>query len=282
MTFPGVRIVPENISDEATLTADPAFTSTMPVTIMQQANRKNARSLNIDEQEIKGVWPSLRVISCCILYAHNLTSAATWQVQLFENDDFTDIVFDSTEIYAKPGKSLGELEWGIDPLGASVFTNWALAFSQIWFSAVRARSFIITLKDPENTDAYIDIRRLIMGFTLEPTYSADWGVELGWNEDTQTDRTASGTLRSDPSPAGPYRELTISFSFPTSGERAKLMEFVRKVGKRKDFFISCCPTQGGAKERDFAMLAKMPSTLPKFKEINIVQRGAFTLNIEET
>lgn len=277
-----VRFISVNHADDATLSASPAAVSTLPVTNLQLSPRgKISRFTGLATQDIDGTLPSSRLVSGFVLYRHNLTTSATCRLRLYSDVAMTTLIYDTGAFVALPGKALGELDWGIDPLGASVFTGWGEAFTQLWFTPIKIRAFKITLTDAGNPDGYIDVGRLFLGPFLEPLINIEFGtLQLGWSEGSTQTRTGGGSLRTDSSPAGPYRCLTMSLNGLNEGERSRFVDFQRTTGLRKDFFVSVFPEQGGALERDHAMVGKLVSQ-DKFTRLTWTQPGVTTFEIEE-
>lgn len=251
-----VRMIIRNDADAAVLTASPAMEATLPVTHLQDPSRARvAQTTGLATQEIKGAWSAPKGVSGCVLARHNLTSSGTWRLQVYSDAAWTTQVYDSGAVVSWPAKSLGDIEWGIDPLGATVFTGWGQAFSSLWFPPVTGQSFKITLADPTNPDGYLRAARLFMGSYTQPLFNFSYGVSLGWKEDTQQTRTDGGTLRSDA--REPYRILRFSCKWLSETDRPKFLDIGRTVGMRKDIFVSCFPGAAGMKERDYAMPAKL-------------------------
>jgi len=251
-----MRILTPNDGDTATLTAAPAMVATLPQTYLQdQARERVARTTSTAAQDIKGTWVSGKVIAACALVRHNLTTSGTWRLRLYSDAAWTTLVYDSGAIAVIKAKALGDLEWGVDPLGASVFTGWALAFSQMWFASVTARSFTLTLTDAANPAGYLEASRLYIGRYIQPLYNFEWGIRLRWEEDTTQERTDGGSLRSDG--AEPNREMTFRLAWLSLSDRPKFLEWSRKDGLRNDFFLNAYPEDGTALERDHSMAAKL-------------------------
>jgi hypothetical protein len=284
MANPNVRFIIDNYADDATLSASAGVVAAMPVTNLQDPSRgRFMRTTSIASQTINGNFTLAALVSSVVLYSHTLTSSATWQIKFYDGLNQTGtLLFDSGAQPAYSGKSFGELIYGVDVWGASVFTGWGKAFSQLWMnSGVVALSFQIIIQDPSNTVGYWDAGRLIIGNYLEPLENIDYGaIEFGWQEDSKQTRTGGGTLRTDVAAAGSFRQLSFSLDYLNEGERAKFAEFQRKGGLRKDFFVSVFATQGGALERDHAMLGKI-TTLSAMGRPSYIQAGSIKLNIEE-
>ncbi len=273
-----MKLIADNQGDAATMTASPAVTASLPVTNLQTQPRASVmRTTSAADQEIKLSWAAARILSAVALVRHNLTSAATWRVQIYSDAAWTTLTYDSGAVAAAPGKALGDLSWGIDPLGASVFTGWSYAFSSLYFAPVAGQSAIITLSDAGNPDGYMQASRLFVGAHIEPQYNPSYGFKLGWKENTVTTRTDGGSLRSDPTV--PYRTLSASLDWIAEEERASLLDALRQVGKRQDIWISVFPGTGGARERDYSMAAKVV-TLPDIVQPSYGVYGA-QLDLEE-
>ncbi len=254
-----LRMIVTNDADAATLSASPAAVATLPVSGLQDSSRaKVMRTTGLAAQQINGTWSAARMLSACALMRHNLTSDGTWRLQLFSDAAWATQIYDSGTVISWPAKNLGDLEWGVDSLGATVFNEWGKSFSVLWFAPITALSFRITLTDPANPAGYREAGRLFMGRMIEPMANMSYGLGLGWREDTKQTRTDGGTLRSDQ--FEPYRRLKFSLGHLDESERPKWLDFVRRVGKRMDFFVSCFPEAGGMKERDYTMSAKIVNT----------------------
>jgi hypothetical protein len=258
-----MRIVYDNAIDTATLSASPALVTTLPEENLQNISRsKVARTTGLSTQTILGNLSVAKLVSSLVLWRHNFTSNATIQLELYPlaNQAGTK-VYDSGEISPYDAKTLGDLLWGIDPLEASVFDSWGVYWSEIWFDAVAAASFKLTIKDSANPDGYMQVSRAYLGAYIGASFNPSYGMQLGWDEKVKQERTAGGTLYSDPAAA--YRQLQFTLEMLSEVDRPKFLEFTRVVGMTKDFFISIYPELGGEIERDHSMLAKMIQYAPQ-------------------
>lgn len=257
-----LRLVAVNQVDSATLGASPSMSSTLPVTNLQDTRRaKVARTTSTADQTITGNFAAAVVCSAAALWRHNLTSAGTWRIELYSDDDQTGTkVYDSGDTLAYTAKCLGDLDWGTDPLGASVFTGWSFLYSILWFSPVPAKSFRLTLKDASNPAGYMEASRLVIGVHLEPAANMEYGCELGWKDDSRQVRMDGGSLHVESVEV--YRTAAFELGWLADTERAKWLEIARKTGKRGEVLLSLYPTVGGAKERDHTFLGRLSATEP--------------------
>lgn len=251
-----LRIISTNEADEAVLTSSD-FEGALPVGNLQLQGRARVARTTDDTgaKVIEGEWLNPRVLTACVLYGHNLTSSATWRLQCWSGAGQSgDLTYDSGTVRALRRVGWGLFRYGLVPWGSTVFTGWERAFSVLWFAAAAARSWRLTISDAGNPAGYLQAKRLLMGSYFEPAVNAEYGLELGWREDTTQQRTQASTLRSD---AGPqYRRLAGNLSHLDDIERARFMELCRMAGMRREIFVSVFPETGSTQERDYALLGK--------------------------
>lgn len=251
-----------NIADTATITVSPAAVSTLPVTNLQLPGRSNKwRSTGLATQVIRLTWSTPQAFNAAVLYRSNGSDAATWRIEGFSDAAWTTGIYDNATASMFAAKPLGDLLWGIDPLGCTVFSGWALSFAQLFLtSTYYIQSMQITISDPANSAGWIEAARLYLGAAWESGNQFSLGLESGWKENTRLTRTDGGTLRSDGYPN--YRELAGDINKMGGSDRAVLAEILRRVGMRTDLFVTTYPGVGGTLERDHAFAAKviaMPS-----------------------
>jgi hypothetical protein len=251
------RLLIKNDSDLATITAAAGTTlaATLPITNVQKYNNSRvARFTSVASSIIKGDFASSKLINSIIIWRHNLTSAATWRIKLYDGAGQTGtLLYDSGDIKALVSKALNELDWGIDPLGANIFDNFGRIYSVLWTPEIyKTRSFSIELKDPSNS--FIDVARLYMGKYFSTEINAAYGMKNMWQDDTQQTRTSGASLWSDA--AELYRKLDFDIKNLNEDDRVRAMDAFRTVSKISDFFISFFPESGGVKERDYSFAGK--------------------------
>lgn len=257
MTVANVRLIYDNAADRAVLAASPAMVSTLPVANLQDPSRsKPSRSTGTAPQVVTGDWGGYELVSGMAITRHNLTAAAEYRLELFGGIGQSGaLLFDSGEQVAIAAYGWGEFGWGAAGWGGSVFDAWPERFSNLYFTAVLARSFRLTIADADNPDGYLQLGRLFIGPHFEPVENMSYGVDCRWIEDSRQTRTDGSTLRTDPQ--GAYRKWSFALDALTAGDRAELSEIMRKQGRRKDMFINCYPGGGGVLERDHAGAVKL-------------------------
>lgn len=262
-----MRMIFNNVGDVAAIAASPAMVTTLPVSNLQTESREDvARTTSTATQSVTLTWSTAQLFTGCVLYRGNFTTAATWRVQIYDTSAMGSLLYDSGVQNLNPAKTLGDLDWGSDPLGVSLFTGWGFTYSRLYFTQVTAAYAVITLTDVANPDGYMQASRLFMGTYIEPTYMPVQGAFLQWQETTKLARTDGGTLRSEP--GANYRKLTVQGKFLPEKDRIALSNLMRTNGMRNDIFIDPFPTQYNALARDWAMQGKLvaldPMAIPTY------------------
>lgn len=257
-----LRLIAINEFDSATVAVSPAAASGLPITNLQDSKRARVwRSTSTADQVITGNFSGAVPVDGLVLWRHNLSGAGTWQVELFSSDNQVNEIYDSGELAVYDILPLGELDFGADPLGLSVFSEWGWAYSVLWLPELKMpRSYRITLSDADNADGYLQASRLVIGRGMQPEYNASWGGSLAWVDESKHQRMAGGSLHVEQVEV--YRELEISLDWLTDVDRRRLTEAQRRSGKRGEVFISLYPGAGGAKERDHSLVGRMATTNP--------------------
>ncbi len=267
-----VRMVMINEFDAATVSQSAGVTvPTLPATNMQFYNNSRIwRSLSVDLSVLQGNFADISLISAFVLWRHNLTNAATIRLQLFASANQTGtVVYDSGDIPAVQQITFGDWDWRIQPVVASALDDWAVRYSQLWFAAVFAASYKITIKDPLNASGQLDATRIYMGRHFEPAVNFSYGRQWQIGSNAQQLRTDDGSLFTTQSPT--WRTSQFSLDYIDEGDRANLIKALRYAGTSRDFFISLFPEQGGQKEVENSFAAK-------FKQQPVITNSAFNNN----
>lgn len=256
-----------NALDAATLSANPSLIATLPPRHLQiPARGLVARSTSTADQQYLFTWGGQGwYMNFLMLNRHNLEAGATWRVQLFSDAAWTTQIYDSrvagVDLPAFDYLSLGQLDWGVTPLGSSIFDAFlGQQYSLVYFPRVVALSGIVTLSNAGNSAGYMEASRLYGGDSMEFLWNpenADWG----WAEDTQQSRSDGGSLRSDGKVA--FRTLDLKITLKDDVQRSLLADALRYAGSRKDVFLSLYPGAGGELERDHTAIWKFVGKLPK-------------------
>jgi hypothetical protein len=284
-----LRIISPNEVDGATLTASPAMVATLPVTNLQDQTRARVARSNavLSGQHVLGDFVAAKIISGMAIMRHNLTATGTVRLKLYSGFGQTGtLVYDSGALsrggvlYEWGGGDVHQLEWGIQPWGADTFEDWPVAYTDLWFAEVGARSFDLEFSDPANGDGYIEASRLFLGRYWSPDSNFSYGVKITSVDLSTLERTDGGSLRTDA--VETFRRWEISLEWLDAMERARLMDIVRVAGKSADMFVSCFPTDADQElEQDYAGAVKLAQDAGLTRNYATNYR-ADTLVLEET
>lgn len=275
-----VRMIIINEFDSASVeqSTGTGVASLPPSNLQQYNNSRIFRSVSVANTVLRGNFEEIRLISACVLWRHNLTNAATMRLELFANANQGGTkVYDSGEINAVQQIAYGDWDWRVQPVVASAFDDWDIRYSQLWFAAVFARSYRITLKDPESSAGQLDLTRIYMGRHFEPSVNFSYGRQWQFGSAEEQFRTDDGSLFSQQSPK--WRTAQFSLDYIDEGDRPALISSIRYAGISRDFFISLYPGQGGQKEVENSFACK-------FKQLPVITNTAINnyqapLNVEE-
>lgn len=259
-----LRMLIHNIWDECTAqVALGTEAPLLPITNTQTYGRsKTAAITPVDGVSVITFnCPELTLTSGLVLYRHFLSNLATWRLELFDEPDLGGgLVYDSGTLDCVPTKTLGDLDWLVDPLVASAFDTWPFKFSQLWFDGIWHQSGRITITDAEPRDGVHEFDRIYLGRVFEPRFNFSYGHEHAWQSSSPTRRTAAGSQFAALRPLS--RQFAFSLDYLNELERPRLSAAIQRAGLARDFFISMFPDWGGQKEIDYAMSAKFADLPP--------------------
>jgi len=232
------------------------------------SNAEVFRTTSLTNVEIKVAFNEPGIVSGLVLWRHNLSATATVQWLGYVSNDLSGVpVFDSGIVNAIEAKSLGELEWGVEALGANIFDQSAFEkkFTEIWLKnnsdelePVAVQSQLIVINDPDNPDLFIDLARIYNGLAQSPNTNFSYGAKMSPEVTSSSGvATADGSFHTVYAPA--IRHLDLSLQWLDEYERPKFTEFFSLVGLHQDFYISLYPGESGQKRRDHAFAAKCKS-----------------------
>jgi len=255
-----------------------AVPSLPPSNLQSYNNSRVWRTTYVDSTWVHGNFADLRLISALVLWRHTLTNAATIRLRLYSDiNRLGPLVYDSGDVPAVPQITFGDWDWRVQPVVASAVDDWNVRYSQLWFDAVFARSYSITINDPLNTAGQFDVTRVYMGRYFEPEVNFSYGRQWQLGSNAQQFRTDDGSLFSQASPY--WRTEQFSLDYIAEGDRAGLIAALRKAGLSQDFFINLFPGVGGQKEVENAFACKLKA-LPVLTNSNF-NNYKMPISIEE-
>lgn len=253
MSYPNMRLIIDNVHDEATLTAT---SQALPIEYTQRSGRAYVwRSTDTATQVIEATLPDIQYVNALVIYRHNLSASATVKIEPLNG---SSVVYDSGDQPQAELIPLGIFRAGIDPWGASYNDKIPVTSSPYWMPILAITGYRITIIDPANSDGFLQIGRIIAGLSFSPEHNPAYGVELTWRENAENRRTEGGSLRTITSNSK-ARLLNIDLDFLSDSDRTQLTTELVKRGQGADIFVSLYPEQGGVKEIEHAFLARRDS-----------------------
>lgn len=278
-----LRMVTDNYIDTSILSATPTLSTTLNQENLKNVSRaKVTRSTSASIQEISGIFNEEKTVSSIIIGRHNFPEGTLYRAILYSDNAYTTSIYDTGNLVISAdelGSDLwtwGDFLWGATAWGADRQIEAFAPKANLahWLpSEVQARSFKLIIDVPVSsgglfpmnktyypiytgTNTHFEIGRLIIGKYIEPTYNTSYGHNISWVEDTKQYRTDAGTLRSDISL--PNRRFEFDIGTMTEIDRTLIQNALRRVGLRKDIFISLFPEDPDVtKQIDYSGIVKL-------------------------
>ena len=227
MTY-DLRIVSVNDADEATITATDVAPTLGVDNLKTDIKGKVCRILD-NEGTITLKWSDTRGFDCVALPAWNGSASSEIKVEIFDDTDAGNLVWDSGWLWAAPGPALEYWDFS-QPLNVNSFEE-GCTVTAVWVPNIPGKRIEINLKDPNN--AFLDISRIIAGTTFY-TCGASYGSNIGVKDNSSFSRTAGGDIRIDKKTKRRSNLLNLA-GVPTK-DRHQLARIIQGgIGKRHFF-----------------------------------------------
>ena len=196
-----------NFFDSATL-AGGSWEGTLPLANLQKQQPSTvARTTNDATGSTQltinlGARKSINVVS---LIHHNLSNAATWQIQIGNDSGYSTNLVDTGAVdVVDATEAFGELQWGKFTWGGKP-TNAALAtFRPIAFyytaTPVLAQYVKILISDTANDDEYIEAGRCYVAAAFTPANNVAYGLETSFVDNSRSVISRGGQVYVDTVP----------------------------------------------------------------------------------
>lgn len=281
MTLPNLRIVPRNFHDEAALTTQYSPQPGFPVTNTQNTARDATWQGNgIVTQYLRGVWPDDgRKVNFFGLFGHNW-HGGTVQLQLYNQLDWTGLVYDSGQQETVNLITLGNFDWGTDTLGIvndpfvsqSPFWHYVFANSPNTEVAVGAKSYVITFRDPhvQVGATNVEVGRIVLGMYAEIRLNTPLAI-LGFSDNTVGARSRGGTNSTN---IGAFwRSLEVDLPVVLDADRPTWIDICRRCGRGRDVVAIVLPEDPDPRlERDYIINGKFSSLDPLGKNVEFLTK----------
>jgi hypothetical protein len=230
-----------NRIDDTTLSGG-SWEATLPLTNLQNRTLgKVARSTDTDEASTKFDIAQASDLNnrTIALVNHNMSLDATVRVYGSTVSDFATTVYDSGAIEVWPAVySPSDLEWEDNNWWSGRYSaeereGYTWAFVHVLPTNVNARYWRVVISDTTNAAGYVQIGRVFLGPVWQPEINMAYGVDLGWNTDTQIQKARSGAQYFDE--RNPQRNVNFAVNFMSlSQAMGRAFELQRRAGVSKE------------------------------------------------
>ena len=167
-----------------------------------------------------------------------LTGSATCRCLI--KDAATTTVYDSgtIDIYSHATQAL--LPW------------WSKTKFWLIGNSVNAKTIAITIN---NTITPIDLSHIVFGTDITPSVNPDWGASWNWVETSIQQRTAGGSLLSNPNYG--HRKMQMTWSLLPNTDWTNLSNLLQSQGQ--SLMFSLMPGENSRRESDLQMIGRLVS-----------------------
>jgi hypothetical protein len=182
-------------------------------------------------------WPSAEWISGVALVRHNLTVRSRWRIS-GSLSGVPTLLQDWTA--AAPAQGLGQLAWGVEPVGTNAATSMAAPLAAVHLAEpVLVDSLVIELEDIGNTSGYLQAFRLIAGLHWSPSVGTVYGVQMRRATTGKRADTDSGQVLL--SRGTRYRELVFQMPGLTAAERTQMWTHIESIADDRPVLVALFP-----------------------------------------
>ncbi len=284
MAANNLRVIYQNLTDIPTTTilaSSNASAATATANIKLDTKSLVWRSALSSTTSIKAnlvlTFP-LNTVRGVILAFTNLSAAATLRVRGYTGNAPTlggtvdtptyattgTLTFDSGTTLANPYQSTGFSNWNADPFFPVNSTTTTYkdrkVYSRVWIpTGTNATSVLIEIVDPNNTNQYVEVSRLIIGNYWTPTYNTSYGLSSTMTDMSSSVRSEAGDLIT--SAGALYNTVKLDLKYLSTSDRANLNKIINLCGTQKPLFISVFPDNSADWEQEqlFQLYGKQAS-----------------------
>ncbi len=224
------------------------------------------------------------------LVAHNLSVTARVRLEAADAPDFATTVFDQTfdawGSAANAAWSIAQLEWESDNYWLGTYTSEQIegftAVSQHVLPGEEvARYWRVTIKDPDNTDGYVEAGRVFIGSAAQATINYAWGASLGYEFGTVVETSLSGAEFFDVREG--VRVFRCVLQHMADDEAyGTFLEIVRRGGVHSEIMVIPDPTDmTNGIRRNFMGRLRQPSPLEQMTWMNGGSANSMAFELKE-
>ena len=234
-----MRIIYNNVADTAasvaaSTTAGSLVAANLLTDIKTEVHRSTAKTVTFTF-----TWSAAVIANAAALPFCSLTSTATARVKCYAEVADASPAVDSGSVLCCGYAALGVFDWGAAPLGVNAFSYGGGTYARVYFTTNAFKKLTIEITDNDNTNAYLEHARAVIGQTWSPTYNPDYGARVVPVDTSKTERNDAGDLRVDRGPK--HRVLPIDLNTVVPTDRPRLYDILWGNGASRPVFISLFP-----------------------------------------
>lgn len=261
MSCRGLRIISNNVADQATLSAANTAAG-MGAEWLKTDIKDEACRINSGTGAIVATWLDRVGIDCVALPAWNGSSESKIRVRIYELTSGGTLLWDSSWQWAAPGPVMDNWDFH-QPLNVNSFAYGATV-TAVWVPNISGRRVVIDLQDPQRT--FLDISRLVIGTAFTPRYSSSYGSSFGVQDMSSNSRAASGDIRTDTGPRN--TTLNLDLNAIDEADRHMAARILREGVGRRHFVAEVVESDDVSLRQDYMLygvlraLGDMPFIAP--------------------
>lgn len=171
------------------------------------------------------------------LAAHNLSAVANWRVTVYFDQAATDVLFQSDWRRVWPAVyASSELEWEYDNFwGGELDDNDRDSFTPLatmFLPDVQiGQAVLVEIEDAGNPVGFVSLGRVFISDVWQPHYNVSYGVQWGYEIDTQFETAGDANRTEYADPATPKRTVTFALDHLDREEGfRRVLAAQRKIG----------------------------------------------------
>jgi hypothetical protein len=236
--MPNLRIVYDNVANDATLTASSTAGSLGVNNLKTDTKAEVWRSVGTSAT-LTMQWASAELTGMVALPFCSLSSAATIRVRGYIHAADSAPALDTGVQMACSASQFGNWDWGMIPLGVNGYSYGGSTYGVIWFPVGAYEKLVVDLSDASNPLGYIEASRLVTGTYWSPVENADYGIQLAAADTSKSERNDAGDLKTDRGSI--HKTLSFDLAYMPSTDRNSLWNILRGNGLYRAVFISLVP-----------------------------------------
>lgn len=261
MTNNNLRIIYDNVADQATITANTTAGSYVAANLKNDLKGLVHRSTQ-NSVAYTLTWASTKDINGVILPYTNLTKEAEITLAFFTLDTDTVPAYTNTTNVKDYDTVTPLLDISVS--GSSTYSygggRCVSLWSDQWAQAlVSCKKLTISISDPDNTSGYLEVSRIIVGKYWSPIYNTKFGIQVTHSDQSEQNRTEAGNLVTTNKPV--FKSMNFELEWLPPNDRKQFVDMVKTIGTRRPVFVSVFPEDADAyRENEYEIYGKFTAS----------------------